>query len=247
MKASAIEFRFRMVIMTAIISLGFWAPWIEAWGIGSRIPLLEWLALEFSRLGLLRFTVTAPAVIVAGALFAATGAFLRIWGAAWLGPATVLNPQMKAGSVMADGPYRFVRNPLYLGLCSAIVALTLFMPPTGALFVLIAVPIFLLRLTLGEEAFLASQLGESYQAYLRAVPRFIPRLRTTLPPTGRKPQWFRAVVSELAPVGVFITLAVFSWSYDNQLMLRCIIVSFGVSLIGRAFRVGIQKQPNSRE
>jgi len=52
MGASAIEFRLRMVINAAIIILGFWSPWIEAWHIGRRMSLLEWLALELSRTGL---------------------------------------------------------------------------------------------------------------------------------------------------------------------------------------------------
>src|SRR5271168_3508880 len=99
MKVSAILFRFRTVFLTVIICMGFWAPWIELWGIGSRITLLEWLALEISRLGLLRFTLATPAVIVCGALIAAMGAVFRIWGSAWLGHTVVLNSQMKANSL----------------------------------------------------------------------------------------------------------------------------------------------------
>ena len=238
MKASAIEFRLRMLINMAIICLGFWAPWIEAWGIGRRIPLLEWLPLELSRLGLLSFSVAAPVVIVAGAFLAAIGAILRVWGTAWLGPGTVIHSRMKAGTVMADGPYRFVRNPLYIGLWFWLAAMTLLMPPTGALFVLIVVPVFLLRLILGEETFLAAQLGEPYRNYLRAVPRLIPQLRSSLPPSGQRPRWLIAALSELNPIGVFLTLAVLSWSYDYRLMLRAIIVTFGVNLIARAIIMG---------
>lgn len=238
MRASAIEFRLRMLINMAIICLGFWAPWIEAWGIGRRIPLLEWLPLELSRLGLLSFSVAAPVVIVAGAFLAAIGAILRVWGTAWLGPGTVIHSRMKAGTVMADGPYRFVRNPLYIGLWFWLAAMTLLMPPTGALFVLIVVPVFLLRLILGEETFLAAQLGEPYRNYLRAVPRLIPQLRSSLPPSGQRPRWLIAALSELNPIGVFLTLAVLSWSYDYRLMLKGIIVTFGVNLIARAIIMG---------
>jgi protein-S-isoprenylcysteine O-methyltransferase Ste14 len=238
MKASAIEFRLRMAINLTIVLLGFWAPWIDCWSLGPRIPLLEWLALELSRLGLLHFTVAVPVVSVTVALLAATGAALRVWGAAWLGPGTVLHGQMQAGSVMADGPYRYVRNPLYLGLWFMLAALAFLMPPTGALFVLIVEPIFLLRLILGEEAFLAGQLGEPYRNYLRAVPRFLPRLRTSVPPTGRKPRWLAAVLSELTPIAVFVALVVYVWSYDYRLTDRVILVGFGGSLIARALVLG---------
>jgi protein-S-isoprenylcysteine O-methyltransferase Ste14 len=142
MKASALEFRLRMPINFTIVVLGFLAPWTGALGWGSRIPLLEWLPLELSRLGLLSFTVATPAVIVFAALLAAIGAILRVWGTAWLGPATVQHGQMKAGAVMADGPYRYVRNPLYLGLWFVFAALGFLMPPTGAMFTMVLVTVF---------------------------------------------------------------------------------------------------------
>ena len=233
-----------MAIMAAIVIVGFWAPWIQLWGIGSRISLLEWLALEFSRLGLLSFTVATPVVIVCGSLIAAIGAVLRIWGAAWLGHGVVLNGQMKASALMADGPYRYVRNPLYLGLVCMLAVLALLMPASGALIVSIAAPAFLFSLILGEESFLAASIGEPYRAYLRSVPRLVPRLRTTLTPTGNKPNWIQAILSELNPIGVFIAIAFLSWTYDERLMDRAIIITFGISLIVRALLPGL-RQPSS--
>jgi protein-S-isoprenylcysteine O-methyltransferase Ste14 len=234
MRASAIEFRFRLSIMVVIISLGFWSPWIEAWGIGKRISLLEWLALQLSRTGLLAFNYATPAVIVVGSLMAALAVLLRVWGSAYLGPGVVNNPEMKAGAVMADGPYRHVRNPLYLGAWFMMMAMCFAMPATGALFALTLISLFLLRLIFGEEAFLTTRLGEPYLAYLRAVPRLIPQVRTNLPPAGCAPQWGKALLTELNPIGVFFTLAVLSWRYDSELMLRAILVSFGISLVVRA-------------
>jgi protein-S-isoprenylcysteine O-methyltransferase Ste14 len=240
-----------MAIMAVIVAFGFWTPWIEGWGhllgIVRRIPLLEWLALELTRLNLVSFSVATSAVILAGALIAAVGAVLRVWGAAWLGPATVLNSRMKAGTVMADGPYRYVRNPLYLGLLFMLAALALLMPPTGALFVLIAAPLFLFRLILGEEAFLLKQLGEPYREYLRSVPRLIPRLRTSLPRSGSKPKWIVAVLSELNPISIFITLAVLSWSYDYWLMIKGVLVGFGISLVARALLSAVPQEPAPAE
>jgi len=240
--ASAIEFRLRMAINMVIIVLGFWSPWIEKWGVGSRISLLEWLALELSRTGLMQFTMATAVVILIGALIAGVGAALRVWGAAYLGPATVISREMKAGGVMADGPYRYVRNPLYLGLWCMVAAMALIMPPTGALFTILLLTIFLMRLILGEEAFLSAKLGEPYRVYLSNVPRLFPRLRTTAAHGTCKPNWMRAVLAEVLPVGVFMTFAFFSWSYDNRLMGRAILISFGVSLVTRAFVPGTREE-----
>ena len=234
MKASSIEFRLRMVIMVAIVVLGFWSPWIEGWSLGSRNSLLEWLALEVSRLGLLRFSFATPAVIILGALIAALGAILRVWGSAYLGYGTVHHAQMQAGAVMADGPYRYVRNPLYIGGWCMTAAMSFVMPATGALFAMALLTLFLLRLILSEEVFLAGQLGEPYWEYRRAVPRLFPRLGRGLPLAGHKPHWMIALLTELNPIGVFITMAFLSWSYNNVIMLKGILISFGASLVVRA-------------
>jgi protein-S-isoprenylcysteine O-methyltransferase Ste14 len=247
MGATRIEFRLRMAIMAVLITLGYWAPWIKGWGIGTRMPLMMGLAIELSRLGLLSFAVATRLMMILAALIAAKGMVFRLWGSAYLEPATVLHGQMKAGTLIVGGPYRHVRNPLYIGLWSMTAAMAFLMPLTGAILILIAVPLFLLRLTLGEEAFLTGELGAPYQDYLRAVPRLVPRLRSSLPPTSRKPQWLRAVLSELSPIGVFITFSVFSWSYDLRLMVKAIIVSFGVSLVARGFVLDARQQATPEE
>ena len=234
MRATKLEFRLRFVIMVVIVGLGFWSPWIETWGIGQPIPLLEWLALEVSRAGLLPFTVASPAVVAIASLLALTAALLRVSGTAYLGASTMLDARMQGDRVVASGPYRFVRNPLYLGTLFMMAAMGFAMPPTGAAFTLVLVGAFLVRLILAEEAHLTAQMGETYQAYLRAVPRLVPRLRTHVESGEGKPHWVRAVLNELAPIGVFIALSCFSWTYNNETILRAILVSFGASLVVRA-------------
>lgn len=238
MRATHLEFRMRFFIHLILITLGFWAPWIGVIappnGFASRITLLEWLATTASRAGLMTFTLAAPFFVCVGIVFAALAAALRVWGAAYLGPVTVQHNQMQAGAVMAAGPYRYLRNPLYLGLWFMVAAIALSMPASGALFTLICIPLFAVRLILGEEAFLTAQLGEPYRVYCLAVPRIIPRLRTALPRVAARPQWFRAIFSELAPIGIFLTLALFSWSYNNTALMRGILISLGVSLVARA-------------
>lgn len=233
MKASAIEFRLRMLIQFAIVSIGIWAPWVTPWDIERRISALQWLAQQISRMGLASFTVAAPAVIVFAALLALAGAVLRVWGAAYLGYSVVHHGDMQAGGVMAAGPYRFMRNPLYLGGWFTMVAISLLLTSSGALFMIALITIFLLRLILGEEAFLGAQLGQPYQEYLRAVPRILPRFGAGLPRAEAQPHWFTALVTEIMPIGVFVTLAGLSWSYDNALMLLGVFVSFIASMVVR--------------
>jgi protein-S-isoprenylcysteine O-methyltransferase Ste14 len=237
MRASTIEFRMRMAINAAIIVLGFWAPWINTRSSSvfvQRIPLLEWLALELGRTGVVRFTVAAPLVIAVGAAIAAIGAILRVWGTAYLGTGTVTSMDMKAGRIVADGPYRYMRNPLYLGLWCMVAAMAFLMPATGAVFAMAMITVFLLRLILAEEAFLTTQIGEPYTLYLRVVPRIFPRLHANLERGGSRPHWLRAVLAEITPIGVFVALAFLSWNYDNRLMTRAILISFGLSLVMRA-------------
>ncbi|MFP5238167.1 MAG: methyltransferase family protein [Acidobacteriota bacterium] len=222
------------MIIAAIIVLGFWAPWIEAWDMGRRVSLLEWLALELSHTGLLHFAESTVMIILLATIIAGAGAILRVWGAAYLGTGVVNHAQMKAGEVVADGPYRYVRNPLYLGTWCMVAALSFAMPPTGALLTMVLLTVFNLRLILGEEAFLATQLGESYAAYKQRVPRLYPRLRGALPSSGRQAHWGRAVLTEMGAIGLFVIFAVLSWRYDNHLMLRAILIDFGVSLVLRA-------------
>jgi hypothetical protein len=146
---------------------------------------------------------------------------------------------MQAGGVMASGPYRYMRNPLYLGGWFMMAAIALLFTPGGALFMLVLIGFFYLRLVLGEEAFLATKLGEPYQQYLRAVPRIVPRFRTGIPAAAAHPRWFSAVLTEVMPVGVFVTMAVVPWTYDNIAALEGILISFVVSLIVR----GLMKAP----
>jgi protein-S-isoprenylcysteine O-methyltransferase Ste14 len=241
MKASAIAFRLRMLIQIVIVFLGFWAPWLGPFDWNRRISTLAWLAQAISRLGLASFGVASSLVIVAGALAAAIGMVLRVWGTAYLGYEIVHHEAMQGAAVVAAGPFRFMRNPLYLGGWFMSLAFCLLMTPTGALFVMVLLTLLYLRMILSEEAFLTAKLGEPYKQYLRAVPRIVPRLRCSLPAAPVRPHWFTALLTEVNPIGIFVALAFFSWSYDNLLMLKVVMVSFALSMVIR----GLMKAPTS--
>jgi protein-S-isoprenylcysteine O-methyltransferase Ste14 len=238
-KASAIEFRLRMAIQIVIVAVAIWAPWVQPWDLKLRISTLEWLALEIGRSGIATFAAAVPFVITLGALLAAAGAWLRLWGAAYLGYDVVHHEHMQAGGVMAAGPYRYLRNPLYLGGWFMMASISLLLTPSGALFMVALTAFFYLRLILGEEAFLATRLGEPYRQYKQAVPRIVPRLRATVPPAPAHPRWLTAILTEVMPIGVFLTMTIVPWTYDNIKALEGILISLVVSLLVR----GLMKAP----
>lgn len=108
------------------------------------------------------------------------------------------------------------------------------MPTVSAAVTLVLLAVFLLRLILGEEAFLASRLGEPYRAYCKAVPRLVPSLRPRIAAGGRKPHWGDALLGEILPLGVLVSFAALSWQYDSELLIRAVLISFGISLVARA-------------
>jgi protein-S-isoprenylcysteine O-methyltransferase Ste14 len=75
------------------------------------------------------------------------------------------------------GPYRFVRNPMYLGAYGALAGFALVFRSPGMLaFVAVPVACAHLFLLLIEEPLTEERFGDSFRAYKRAVPRWLPRL-----------------------------------------------------------------------
>lgn len=83
----------------------------------------------------------------------------------------------KKSQLVDIGPYSIMRNPLYtfsfLGAFG--VGLQFGAVTTGLLAFAIAYGVFS-YIVMREEAFLKTQFGESYQAYLARVPRFFPKV-----------------------------------------------------------------------
>lgn len=234
MKATQVEFRLRLLILLAIYFIGFYAPWIRfgaiapattAWlALSTTLARWQWLPLDQASL-----LVTGLAV-----LCGLIGAALRLWGTAYLGASVVHSGSMQAGHVTAAGPYCRVRNPLYLGSWILSLGIAILMPPSGALVFIILEGVFYFRLILGEESFLTAQQGESYTEYRRRVPRLIPSLRPRVTSSGAHPQWLTSLAAETFPVLYALCLAALAWEYNPRLLIRCLLVAFGLSLVTRA-------------
>src|SRR3954466_5715063 len=83
---------------------------------------------------------------------------------------TSIVPIRPATALVIAGPYRFTRNPMYLGLAALTVALALFMNTWWTILllvpVLLAVRLFVIA---PEERYLRRRFGADYDAYMRRV------------------------------------------------------------------------------
>jgi protein-S-isoprenylcysteine O-methyltransferase Ste14 len=235
MKATPPEFRFRFFILAVIFFLGFAAPW-NYWLHLDSIRTWQLLAAWPARSGWISFSTATIVVLLLGIVCALIGAFLRTWGTAYLTPSIVQDHAMHGEGVIAAGPYRYVRNPLYLGNFIHTFALALLMPPSGAIFCILAIGIFQLRLIAAEESFLTAKLGEPYLAYCAKVPRLVPSALTPrFPTSAMQPKGPLAFLSEIYMWGVVISFAILGWRYNSILIIKGVLISLGISLIVRAF------------
>ncbi len=100
---------------------------------------------------------------------------LRAWGSAYLSPAIVWSPDAHADTLYVDGPFRFVRNPLYLGNIFLAAAVGIFATPYGFAFAVIGTAAFGALLSAYEARGMHERFGPVYDAYRRAVPALVPR------------------------------------------------------------------------
>lgn len=124
--------------------------------------------------------VTPPAVgpaQVAGAAVAAVGGFVALWSVftfAFLGRGTPA-PFDPPRRLVVGGPYRYVRNPMYLGAVTALAGAALFyrsLPLLGycTIFIIVVAGFVVAY----EEPVLRRTFGPEYERYCRAVGRWWP-------------------------------------------------------------------------
>src|SRR5579875_2906672 len=122
---------------------------------------------------------------------------LRTWAAAYLRSEIVHDHALHAEGLVADGPFRWMRNPLYDGGLLLAAGLGFLASPLGWLVMFFGLLVFYYRLVLREEAALTITQGESFRAYCAAVPRFLPSLRARVKASSTKPRWGQAFAGEI--------------------------------------------------
>jgi protein-S-isoprenylcysteine O-methyltransferase Ste14 len=135
---------------------------------------------------------------------------IRTWAAAYLRSDVVQDPNLHVEAIVADGPYRHVRNPLYLGSILLALGFAFLASRTGFVLIICGLTIFFLRLIGLEESRLEREQSERYREFCRRVPRLFPALLPRVAASGVKPQWGQAFFGEIFMWGFFVGIAVFA-------------------------------------
>ncbi|MEP6491148.1 MAG: methyltransferase [bacterium] len=139
---------------------------------------------------------TVRIVFGVGALAVILAAALRTWATAYLKTDVVHDRNLHSATLVASGPYRHVRNPLYLGLLLMSFAFAMMASRSGFVVIVLGIFAFQLALILHEEHQLSQVHAENFLAYRRAVPRLIPSLTPRVSDAGTQPRWGQAFVGE---------------------------------------------------
>jgi protein-S-isoprenylcysteine O-methyltransferase Ste14 len=189
--ASNFEFKFRFWIFGFLFWIAFSTYAFDQQNSGA------WIADQIANWsGALSGHAAAHLVFAVGALSCVAAASLRTWGTAYLNPEVMVDAQMHTTRLVADGPYRYVRNPLYLGNVFLAIGFGLMASRIGFAVLVLGILFFSYRLILREEAGILASQGESYRAYCAAVPRLFPSLVPKLPASGAKPKWGDGLLGE---------------------------------------------------
>ncbi len=100
---------------------------------------------------------------------------LRMWAGSVLTPHRVMAFRVQVDALKTSGPYRFVRNPIYLADFVAMCGFALCLPLTGLLMPILFY-VHYVRLINYEESSLRRQFGARFDEYEMRAPQLIPGL-----------------------------------------------------------------------
>lgn len=185
MRGTQWEFKGRALVFGLIFGLAFSLYAVDrqtaAVALANRLGTL--VAVNAGLIARLLFALAACLLLLA--------AFIRTWASSYLRASVVYAFAVKTETLVADGPYRHVRNPLYFANILLAIGMGALMSRVGFVVAVIAMTVFGYRLIFREEANLESSQGQSYKRYQEAVPRLWPSLAARAPSAGSNPNWAR--------------------------------------------------------
>jgi protein-S-isoprenylcysteine O-methyltransferase Ste14 len=237
MKATNWEFTNRALLFGLIFAFSFPLYFLDHQN--STAALASWLGLRLQKdpdpVARLLFAFAAILVIVA--------ALVRTWASSYLSAGVVYAAEVKTESLVADGPYRQVRNPLYFANLLMVIGIGAMMSRLGFFVAVLAMLVFCYRLILREEAELQADQGAQYECYSKAVPRLWPALRPCIPSAGRQARWIEGFKAESWYWGFATALVAFAITL--KIVLFFAILAASIVLFWASSAV-LRKKSNSQ-
>jgi len=222
MRATDFEFRHRFWFIFLLFWAAFSMYWLDHRGAGvTLVRLLSGTVTELA----------VHAVFGFAALLIGIAALVRTWAAAYLQSERVHDANLRTEGVVADGPYRHVRNPLYLGNLLLALGMGLIASRLGFVILVAGHLIFLLRLIGREESELLATQGERYRTYFDAVPRLLPSLRPRVPASCLQPRWPQAFLGEIFFWLLFAGTSWFAVTLSSRTIPIVAIVGMGLYFV----------------
>ena len=226
MRATDFEFRHRFWFICLVYFVGFGCYRFDSLNV--TVALARWIfRASDPHLHSLAAQHALQALFAGGATLVAVAAWIRTWGAAYLRTEVVHDTVVRTERLVADGPYRHVRNPLYVGNLLLATGMAPLTSRPGAVVVILANLLIVLRLIGREEAALAHSHGEAYQAFQRAVPRLWPSLHPRLPTGGMHPKWPQAFLGQGWIWCFALNGFLFAWRLSTPLYYTFLWISGG--------------------
>jgi protein-S-isoprenylcysteine O-methyltransferase Ste14 len=226
MAASNFEFKYRFWIFGACFWIAFSSYSLDHQNAGAALV---------ERGARLRGATVTDAdyhlIFAIAALFCVAAALLRTWGTAYLNPEVMVDMHLHTSRLVADGPYRYVRNPLYLGNILLGIGFGLMASRIGFVILVAAMIFFDYRLILREEAGIMATQGDSYRAYCAAVPRLLPAMRPKLPSGGHAPHWPDGFLGEAFMWVLAASVVAFAITLNQTIFFVVLISAFVVYAI----------------
>lgn len=190
--------------------------------------------------------LVARSLLLFGAFLVLLTALIRTWASAYLRTDVVQDPNLHAEKVLADGPYRYVRNPLYLGNIFLAAGMGLLASRLGFALIVLGMFIFCLRLIGLEEANLVREQGERYLAFCQRVPRLWPALRARVPSSESQPKWRQAFLGEIFVWGFFVAVLVFAITINQKAFFLIVALALLLYIVrGYALATRKKREANS--
>lgn len=146
----------------------------------------------------------SPAAAAAALALMLCGIGLRVWGSSYLRADTVWSPDLRNDAFVVDGPFRYTRNPLYLGNLLMAVGFGLLAPLPGWIFIVAASTLFVLALVRVEEFGMRFRYGAAFDAYVRSVPALFPRLTPAARRERLVPSLHQGITAEIFSAAFFL-------------------------------------------